>query len=128
MVEFCTGRSGYVHARIVQLVYSVVIQLADRLLLLALYGITRNWPFSANRIGSSWEAMEAAQSIRCGVLSRAIYTSPTKIVQAIAIANAIIGKLTRANSLCKTRMSFLYRLSRQSRPASDAPKEMLKAP
>lgn len=63
-----------------------------------------------------------------GVLSLTMYTSPTRIVHPTAIAMAMIGRFTRANSRRLTWICFLDRISRQSRPAKEALKAVLNAP
>lgn len=57
-----------------------------------------------------------------------MYTSPMRMTEPIIMDMAMMGKLTRANSSCRTLMCFLARISRQSMPANDALKAVLKAP
>lgn len=57
-----------------------------------------------------------------------MYTSPMRITEPIIMAMAMMGKLTRANSICRTLMCFLARISLHSMPANDALKAVLKAP
>lgn len=64
-----------------------------------------------------------------GLLSLLImYTSPMRMTEPIIMDMAMMGKLTRANSSCRTLMCFLARMSRQSMPANDALNAVLKAP
>ena len=57
-----------------------------------------------------------------------MYTSAMRATQPTVMAIAMMGRFTLANSSLRTCMCFLPRISRQSSPASDALKAVLKAP
>lgn len=57
-----------------------------------------------------------------------MYTSPMRMTEPIIMDMAMMGKLTRANSSCRTLMCFLARISRHSMPANDALNAVLNAP
>ena len=63
-----------------------------------------------------------------GSLLLTMYTCAMSATHPTTMLMAMMGKFTRAKSSLLTRMCLRARISRHSRPASDAEKAALKAP